>query len=108
MHFRKITSAFLSVALCQTIPQGSGDSDDYTYTYDSVDAEAAEKSDGYNNGYNSGYNFNQASYSSDPYNQGYYGRTAPFKFSRRMKLILLHYLTSSRHQQVRENNKNLG
>ena len=68
----KISAGLLGVAL----GQGSGDSsDDYTYTYDSVDAGAAEKSDGYNNGYNSGYNFNQASYSSDPYNQGYYGRT---------------------------------
>lgn len=107
MHFRNIIFAFLSVALCQ----GSGDdSEDYTYTYDSVDADAAEKSDGYNNGYNSGYNFNQASYSSDPYNQGYYGRSSKYsyKLSRKMKLILLHYLTSSRHQQVRENNKNLG
>lgn len=70
----KISAGLLGVAL----GQGSGDSDDYTYTYDSVDADAgaAEKSDGYNNGYNSGYNFNQASYSSDPYNQGYYGRAA--------------------------------
>jgi hypothetical protein len=70
----KISAGLLGVAL----GQGSGDSDDYTYTYDSVDADAgaAEKSDGYNNGYNSGYNFNEASYSSDPYNQGYYGRTA--------------------------------
>jgi len=68
----KISAGLLGVAL----GQGSGDSDDYTYTYDTVDAGAAEKSDGYNNGYNSGYNFNEASYSSDPYNQGYYGRSA--------------------------------
>ena len=104
MHFRKIISVFLSIVVCQ---EGSGDSDDNKYTFDSG---AADKNDGYNNGYNSGYNFNQASYSSDPYNQGYYGRSSKYsyKLSRKMKLIFLHYLTSSRHQQVRENNKNLG
>jgi len=67
----KISAGLLGVAL----GQGSGDSDDYTYTYDGSDTGAAEKSDGYNSGYNGGYNFNQGSYNSDPYNAGYYGRS---------------------------------
>jgi len=68
----KISAGLLGVALGQN--EGSAEADtDYTYVYE-VDASAAEKSDGYNNGYNSGYNFNQPSYSSQSYDQGYYGR----------------------------------